>query len=252
MPTIVFAVIASTLSSLLGLLGGFGLLAGSSWVQKYSKYFVSFAAGAMLSAAFFDLLTDAIDRSPASIGTIFAWTLAGFMVFFLIEKFLLWHHHTHTHADGEDTPQLAKLIIIGDAVHNAIDGMVIAAAFVTSPALGIATATAVFFHEIPQELGDFSIMIHSGMKRSRVALWNILGALVSPVATVIAFTYVNHSQTLITPLLGLAAGSFLYIASADLVPQIHRERKLSSTIGQLTLLVLGMLAIVAVGAMFAE
>ncbi len=252
MPIIFTAVIASSLSSLLGLLGGFGLLAGAQWVQRYSKYFVSFAAGAMLSAALFDLLTEAIGEFPNDLSKIFGWTLAGFMLFFLIEKFLLWHHHTHAHAEGEETPQLAKLIIFGDAIHNAIDGMVLAAAFATSIPLGVATATAVFFHEIPQELGDFSIMIHSGMKRGRVALWNVLGALVSPLATLAAFSFIEHTTSVALPLLGIAAGSFLYIASADLVPQIHREKKLGATIWQLLWLTVGILAIVGVGIVFAE
>lgn len=252
MSTAFSAILASTLSSLLGLSGGFLLLAGRNWFQRRSKYLVSFAAGALLAAALFDLLTEAVTDFPDRLPSVFGWTLAGFLTFFLIEKYLLWHHHTHQHQHEEETPTLARLMIVGDAVHNAIDGLIIGATFLVSPALGWTTAIAVFFHELPQELGDFSIMLHTGMKRSRVMFWNILTALVSPVATIIAVMAAGQTELLTLPLLGIAAGSFLYIASADLVPQIHQERHFRSSLGQIMMLLLGIVVIYSVGVLFAE
>lgn len=246
------AILASSLSSLLGLLGGFGILAGRGTIMRWSKYLVSFAAGALLAAALFDLLPEAIEEFPDSITTIFLWVFTGFLIFFLIEKFLLWHHHTHPHGMHEETPALARLMIVGDALHNAIDGLVIGAAFLVNPALGVTTAVAVFFHELPQELGDFSIMLHSGMKPSRVAFWNVFGAIVSPIATGIALLVGGQTQALELPLLGVAAGSFIYIASADLVPQIHQERRFRPTLVQVMMLILGAAAIIGVGIVIPE
>lgn len=253
MPTIAVAILSSVVSSLFGLTAGFGLLAGRHWVRRISQYLVSFAVGAMLAAAFFDLLTEAIHEGGAEqTGLIFGWALAGFVVFFLIEKFLLWHHHTHEHHESEETPQLAKLVIAGDAIHNAIDGIIIGAAFLVSQSLGVATALAVLLHELPQEISDFSIMIHAGMKRHKIVWWNIAGSLVSPIATAATFWLAGQTTSIIVPLLGVAAGSFIYIAAADLVPNIHRERRLSRTAIQLLMMILGMLVIVAVGQLVHE
>lgn len=246
------AILASALSSLLGLTGGLLLLWKYNAVKKFSHIFVSFAAGALLGAVFFDLLTEGVQEFPEQVTTLFSWVAGGFLLFFVIEKILIWHHHEHEEDAHftSDQPVLAPLIIFGDAVHNFIDGMIIAATFLVDPGLGIATAVAVFFHELPQEIGDFSIMIHAGLARKKVILWNLLGALVSPVATVLTITLAGRTENLEMPLLGIAAGSFLYIAAADLVPEIHRHKGLKSTFTQTALLVLGMLAIVGVGILF--
>lgn len=246
------AILASALSSLLGLTGGLLLLWNYNAVKKFSHVFVSFAAGALLGAAFFDLLTEGVQEFPNDVTSLFAWVVGGFLLFFVIEKALLWHHREHDEEDGvnADRKVLGPLVIFGDAVHNFIDGTIIAASFLVDPSLGIATAVAVFFHELPQEIGDFSIMIHSGLARKKVILWNLLGALVSPIATVLTLLLANRIGGIELPLLGIAAGSFIYIAAADLVPEIHRHKGLRSTVIQTTLLILGMLAIVWVGALF--
>ncbi|MBI5405240.1 MAG: ZIP family metal transporter [Candidatus Kerfeldbacteria bacterium] len=244
------ALIASALSSFLGLIGGFSLLAGRTVVARWSRYLVSFAAGAMLGAAFFDLLTEAVNEFPDSVSSVFAWVMVGFLVFFMIERLLLWHHHGHDEAAHPTQPSLAPLVIIGDAVHNLIDGLVIGTVFLVNPAIGITTAIAVLAHELPQEIGDFSILLHSGMSRKKIALWNLLGALISPIGTILAFTAITRIDGLEMPLLGLSAGMFIYIAAADLVPEIHRERKPSIMVKQIALLAFGILTIVAVGRIF--
>lgn len=244
------ALIASTLSSFLGMLGGFGLLAGRSTVERWSRFLVSFAAGTLLGAAFFDLLTEAIREFPESVSFTFVWVMAGFMLFFVVERLLLWHHHGHSEELHGDKPVLAPLIIIGDALHNLIDGLVIGASFLVSPALGVTTSVAVLAHELPQEIGDFSILMHSGMPRKRIVWWNIIGALVSPLGTLLVFGAATVVEGLELPLLGISAGMFIYIAAADLVPEIHREKRFGVMVGQLGLLVLGILTIVGVGRVF--
>lgn len=244
------ALIVSLLSSTLGLIGGFALLAGRTTVQRWSRFLVSFAAGTLLGAAFFDLLTEAIHEFPESVTFTYAWVMVGFLLFFVVEKFLLWHHHGQHEETNTSKPILAPLIIVGDALHNLIDGLVIGAAFLVDPALGVTTAVAVLAHELPQEIGDFSILIHSGMPRRKIAWWNLFGALVSPIGTLLVFAAASVVEGLELPLLGLSAGMFIYIAAADLVPEIHREKKLGLMASQLLLLVLGILTIVGVGIVF--
>lgn len=245
------AILASALSSLLGLTGGFLLLWKYGSVKRFSTLFVSFAAGALLGAVFFDLLTEGATEFSDQINALFMWVAGGFLLFFIIEKVLLWHHHEHSDEEGVDHKHvLGPMIIFGDAVHNFIDGTIVAAAFLVDPGLGMATAIAVFFHEIPQEIGDFSVMISAGMSRGRVALWNVLGALVSPIATVLTLFAAKRMSGLEMPLLGIAAGSFLYIAAADLIPEIHRQKGSRATLTQLFLLVVGMLVILGAGIIF--
>lgn len=245
------AILASILSSIFGLAGGFFLLWKDKSTRKFSQLFVSFAAGALLGAAFFDLLTEAITEAPDKITSTFAWVVGGFLFFFLIEKLLLWHHHSH--ADEHHTEHqsvLAPLIMVGDVIHNFIDGTVIAATFLVNPALGATTALAVFFHELPQEIGDFSIMLHGGWTRKRVATWNFLGALVSPLGAVATILLSQQIHGLTLPLIAIAAGNFIYISAADLIPEIHREKRTGRMLLQFGFLVAGILTIVAFGKIF--
>lgn len=251
LPPTLSAILASSLSSLLGLTGGFLLLWKFQTVKHFAHFFISFAAGAMLGAAFFDLLVEANVKFPGQLTTTFAWVMVGFFFFFLIERALFWHHHSHNEDVHDNQPAIIPLIIIGDAIHNFIDGTIIAGTFLISPALGVATAITVFFHEIPQEIGDFSIMIHSGLPRRSVALWNFLGALVSPIGTVVTLLVAERVHGLELPLVGIAAGNFIYIAAADLIPEIHREKKLVMSIIQLGLMLAGLLVIVWLSRRFA-
>lgn len=238
------AILASALSSVLGLAGGFLMLANFKGVKKLSRYFVSFAAGALMGAAFFDLLTEAIADYSDKVSTIFSWTMFGFLLFFIIEKVVLQHHHGDEEEEKHNHSHLIPLNIIGDAVHNFVDGTVIAATFLVNPAVGITTAVAVFFHEIPREIGDFSIMIYAGMTRKGVVIWNILGALVSPVAAILTVLVATHVTAIQLPLLGIAAGNFIYIAAADLIPEIHQDKSKKSLFTQVLLLLAGLLIIV--------
>lgn len=238
------AILASTLSSVLGLAGGFLLLANYKGVKHWSRYFVSFAAGALMGAAFFDVLKEAIADHPDQVTSIFGWLMFGFLLFFVIEKVVLQHHHGDEDEEKHSHAHLIPLNIIGDAVHNFVDGTIIATTFLVNPAIGITTAVAVFFHEIPREIGDFSIMIYAGMSRRGVVWWNILGALVSPVAAILTIAVATHVTAIQLPLLGIAAGNFIYIAAADLIPEIHQDKRGKSLFTQVLLLLSGLLIIV--------
>ena len=246
------AIIASGLSSVVGLAGGFILLAKYQGVKRWSHYFVSFAAGALLGAAFFDVLGEAIDRAP-HLPTLFGWVMVGFFFLFIVERILLEHHHGDEEEEQHHHPpaHLIPLNIIGDAVHNFVDGTIIAATFLANTGLGVATALAVFFHEIPREIGDFSIMIYAGMSRRGVVWWNVVGALVSPLAAIATVLVAERVQSLQLPLLGIAAGNFIYIAATDLVPAIHQEKGTRAFVGQFILMLTGMLAMVYISQHFA-
>lgn len=246
-----FSILGLTVaSSILGLGGGFFLLWREAATKRWSHLLVSFGAGGIIGATFLELLPEAIRKGQDTDRTI-QWMLLGIVIFFTVEKFLVWHHHSHTHDTGEDTHHpshlvntaVRPLIIIGDALHNFLDGAVIAVAFLISTRLGIITALAVFVHEIPQEIGDFSILINSGMRKGAVALWNILGALVSPLGAIIAFIASERFKGIEVPLLAFAAGNFIYIALADLLPSMQHQTKFRQSVGQVVLLLTGIFVI---------
>lgn len=249
----------SLASSLLGLIGGFLLLWKADRVRQWSGWLVSFAAGSILAAAFLDLIPEALEHGEERglpLSSVLAWVLAGALTFMLVEKLLIWHHHSHTHDLDHDAthpshlptgPTVRPLIIVGDALHNFLDGAVIAAAYLVSPPLAIITALAVFAHELPQEIGDFGILVASGMRRKAIMLWNVVGALFSPLGTVVMLTAADPFEAFEPLLLAFAAGNFIYIALADLLPSIQHERRLVKSLTQLGLLLVGVLVIWQIG-----
>jgi zinc and cadmium transporter len=188
---------------------------------------VSYAVGAMLGAAFLHLLPEAF-RQTQSIEGLFAATLAGLLGFFLLEKAALWRHghqhgyadHGHAHAHGArpQTKPVATLIIIGDGFHNFVDGVLIASAFLTDPVLGVAAAVALVAHEVPQEVGDFMVLLDTGMSRSRALALNIASSAMAVVGGIIGYFALGGAQAVVPYILALAAASFIYIAVADLIP----------------------------------
>ncbi|MBI3115322.1 MAG: ZIP family metal transporter [Candidatus Kerfeldbacteria bacterium] len=246
-------------SSLLGLMGGFLLLWRANAVRRAAAWILAFAAGSILGASLLGLLPEAFEHGAETglkLTTLLAWALTGVLVFFAVEKLLVWHHHAHVHDVETDpthpshlptSPTVRPLIIIGDALHNFLDGAVIAIAYVVDPPLAIVAALAVLAHELPQEIGDFGILIASGMTRGRVILWNVLGALVSPLGAVVGLLAADRFEAIEPPLLAFAAGNFIYIALADLFPSIQHERRLGRSVGQLLLLIVGILVIWQVG-----
>ncbi len=211
----------------LTLLGGVVSLAGGALLmrdkisaEKLAKYATPFAAGTLLSAVFLDLLMDGIEQSTPE--EVLTAALFGMVLFFLAERLLRWFHHHHSHEN--DTSHADKpLIIIGDTIHNALDGVAIAAAFLVSPATGLVTAIAVAAHEIPQEIGDFGLLLSRGMSRKRVLIVNLISALATTVTAVTVFALGSANVLPIGVLLGLSAGFLLYIAASDIIPEIHEN-----------------------------
>lgn len=209
---------------------------------------VPLAAGALIGDSLFHLLPESFESSSNGVVVSFA-TIAGMLTFFVLEKFLHWHHAHHgkeeEHAghdcvDHENRPRhLAPLVITADAVHNFIDGMIIAGSFLVSIPLGVATTIAVILHEIPQEIADFGLLIHSGLSKTKALLFNFLSALTAFLGAGLALAMSDVIEQFSILALAFTGGSFLYIAIADIVPELHKERRLSYGIAQFASLLLG-------------
>lgn len=224
------------LGSIVSLAGGIILLFKENFTLKVSHFLASFAAGTLLGAAFFDLLPEAAGEAAGI--NIFLWTLIGILTFFLLERFIHWFHHHHNHSTRNTEPTV-PLIILGDSVHNFIDGIAIAATFLVSIPLGITTAFAVAAHEIPQEIGDFGILMHKGLSRKKILLANILSAATAFIGAIVTFLLGDVIKEALPALLSITAGFFIYIAASDLIPEIHEENRKGFAFIESMLLLLG-------------
>ncbi|HCU54319.1 MAG TPA: ZIP zinc transporter [Gammaproteobacteria bacterium] len=227
------------------------LLIPESWRSRLLPAMVSFAIGALLGAAFLAVLPHALE-SPGlrDMHAITGTVLGGLLGFFLLEKLVLWRHchadecethapdrrHSHTSAAG-------YLIVIGDGVHNFVDGVLIAAAFYTDIHLGVVTALAVAAHEIPQEVGDFAILLHSGFTRGKAFFYNMLSSLTTVIGGVLAYFFLGLAQSAVPYVLAVAASSFIYIAVADLIPGLHKRVDPRATFEQVMLIACGITVI---------
>ncbi len=242
--TLGYIILFTLIGSVFSLIGGVFLLINEKKTLKYSHFLAAFAAGTLLGTVFFDLLPEAVRESDAlkDLGVevnIFLFTLLGILGFFLLERFIHWfHHHQHDYQDEPAKPTV-PLIIVGDSVHNFIDGIVIAATFLVSIPLGIVTTLAVASHEIPQEIGDFGILLHKGLGRKKVLLVNILSALTAVAGALITFWIGEKVETSIPILLAITAGFFIYIAASDLIPEIHHENRKGFAVIETSLMFLG-------------
>lgn len=239
-----YILLFTCLASLGSLIGGFFLLTRKNLSISLLHYLTAFSAGTLLGTAFFDLLPEAFEHSKDS--SIFSYALLGFMVLFLMERFLHWFHHHSYKEDHEDRihdKSIIPLIIVTDSVHNFIDGVVIALTFLVSIPLGIITTLAIIAHELPQEIGDFGILLKVGLSRGRVLFVNILSALAAMVGALAGFFVGESIEWYLPALLAVAAGFFIYIAAADLVPEIHREHKRKSANIETICLLIGILVI---------
>lgn len=239
--TLGYIILFTLIGSVFSLIGGVFLLLNEKKTLKYSHFLAAFAAGTLLGTVFFDLLPEAVHEGE-ELGTginIFLWTLVGILGFFLLERFIHWfHHHQHEYLDEEIKPTV-PLIIVGDSVHNFIDGVVIAATFLVSIPLGIVTTLAVAAHEIPQEIGDFGILLHKGMKRKKIILVNIFSALTALLGALLAFWLGERVEASLPILLSITAGFFIYIAASDLIPEIHHENRKGFAVIETALMFLG-------------
>lgn len=230
------------LGSVISLTGGFVLLGKPRLFARISHYITSFAAGALLATALFDLLPEAIEEGAnvqIAMNTVFLYVLFGIIFFFLLERLLHWfHHHSMEEHEIQGKP-IIPLLIIGDTIHNFIDGIAIAATFMINIPLGIITTFAVGAHEIPQEIGDFGVMLNHGVKRGKVLLINILSACASFVGALLAFYFGGQIEGLSAFFLAVSAGFFLYIALSDLIPEIHHQNKKRFALAETISLLLG-------------
>lgn len=236
----ILLLIAAIFGSVISLAGGVYLLYGKWGVDRLQRVSVPFAAGALLAAAFVDLLPEAMEGSDTHVISLVV--LTSFLVFFLLERSLSWfhHHHEHEHANPRYRRN-SSLIVIGDTLHNFIDGLAIGASFLVSPATGIITTIAITAHEIPQEIGDFGLLLAKGMKKRNVVLANLLSALATVVGAVLVYA-LGGSVPISEPiLLAITAGFFIYIAASDIIPTIHAEPKRRTANIQAAVLLLGVL-----------
>lgn len=228
-------VIAATVTiSLLSLVGVFTLSLKKALLQRFILFLVALSAGTMLGSTFFHLMPESIEYLRAD--TAFQLTFVSLVVFFLIEKVLHWHHchraDCHTHSIG-------YMNIVGDALHNFIDGMIIATTFVVSIPLGIATTIAIAAHEIPQEIGDFGVLLHAGFSVKKALLFNVLSAGMAVVGALISLVLFESIDSFQHYLLPLAAGGFLYIGATDLLPELRKESNRTKLIGLVMMFLLG-------------
>jgi len=233
--TAVLALGSVTLVSLVSLVGLATLSMNEARVRRLATFFVSFAVGALLGDAFIHLVPVTFGEGAGEGGTLSRslLILAGMMLFFVVEKLLRHSHgvlHAHHHGGaGAARPELAAVNVLGDAIHNFIDGVLIGASFLAGPALGLSTTLAVLLHEVPQELGDFAILVHSGLTVRRAVIYNLASASLAVLGTGVALlTGAVAREAAIDLLIPVTAGGFVYIAAADLVPELQHDRTLAA------------------------
>jgi zinc and cadmium transporter len=259
---IIFTAVGGVLSVLAA---GVFLLLPDEQRNRVIPHGISFAIGALLSVAFWGLIPEAFSHiKPEQFQTLSGTILAGILGFFVLEKLLIWrhchvetceahgddaleteHHHDHDHHGhnhGFDK-SAGALIILGDSIHNFVDGVLISAAFLTDVKLGIVTSLAVATHEIPQEVGDFAILLHSGYSKSKALFYNVLASLTTVLGGILAYYSLEDLHNSLPYFLALAASSFIYIAVADLIPSLHKKTDMKTSLQQIALIAAGVLLI---------
>jgi len=226
---------------------------------KILPHGVSFAIGALLAVAFWGLIPHAFEQvGPSEFQKLSGAIMVGLLLFFVLEKLLIWRHchsgscevhvevEDHSdHGHGHGHKSAGTMILIGDAIHNFVDGVLIAAAFLTDVQLGIVTSLAVAAHEIPQEVGDFAILLHSGFSKAKALLYNILASLSTVVGGILAYYSLEGLQDSLPYFLAMAASSFIYIAVADLIPSLHKKTDMKTSLQQIALILAGVTLIVS-------
>lgn len=238
---LIYILIALLIGSIGGTsLAGLMLLLDNRKLETVSTYLMYLAGGTLLGAAFLGMIPKAISLSDPK--TTLQSILFGILFFFILEKIILWRHCGNKKCERHMNAA-APIILIGDAFHNAIDGIVIAASFLTSKELGIFVTISVILHEIPQELADFGVLIKSGYSRGKAFFFNVLSSATAILFGVIAYFMLESVKTLIPHALAFSASSFLYIALAELIPEMHRKTSFKSSLTQVALILLGILII---------
>ena len=242
MSTLAWIVLGGVLMTLIAMVGSVTLLLRPETLERLLLPIVAFAAGSLLGGAFFHLLPAALEHGTSALEAGVA-VVAGFTVFFALEQFLHWHHHRRP-GSAEKKP-LTWLVLIGDGLHNFLGGLAIAGTFLIDIRLGITSWLAAAAHEVPQELGDFGVLVHGGWSRSRALMFNALSGSMFLVGGLV--TYSLSFQADVSWLIPFAAGNFIYIGAADLVPEVNRERDLKAALVHLLSFSLGLALLLAAG-----
>jgi zinc and cadmium transporter len=224
MSTLLLIILATVVNGLIAFVGVFALFLKESVLERILLVLIAFSAGALLAGGLFHLLAESIEMMEMN--TAFITLLFGFSSFFIIERFLHWHH---CHDEKCDVHEFTYLILIGDGVHNFIDGLVIAASFLVGVPFGIITTLLIIGHEIPQELGDFGALVYGGFGKKKALLFNFASQLTCVIGGVVGF-FMSGLGNLTAMLLPFAAGGFFYIAASDLIPELHKETDLKKSL----------------------
>jgi zinc and cadmium transporter len=256
MHVLAYILLSVVVVSLISLIGIFTIALDPKRLHRLLLMMVSFAAGAMLGAAFLDLLPEALENG---VDGVFWYVLLGIVIFFVIEEFLCWYHchnmecERHTHIKAGKTighhhhkMPVVYLNLIGDGAHNFMDGAIIATSYLVSIPLGLITTLAVIAHEIPQEIGDFGVLIYGGFTRAEALTYNLISALVAVAGALFAFFFASGLSNITQTFIPIAAGGFIYMSTVDLLPELHKTKKLSSASLQMLFFFLGIGVIWAV------
>lgn len=239
MDTLTYIILFTLIGSVFSLVGGALLLINQKLIHNLSHFLSAYAAGALLGAAFFDLLPESFSEADPT--QMLQMTLFGILTFFILERFIRWFHHHHEHTSKDRA--VVSLVVIGDSIHNFIDGVAIAGTFLISIPLGIVTTIAVAAHEIPQEIGDFGVMINRGVSRARILLLNLFSALISLIGAVSMYLLRDSLNGFLPAFLAVTAGFFIYVALSDLIPEIHQQEKRAIATLETIVLLSGILTI---------
>lgn len=227
-----YILLASFITSLFSFVGVLFLSFSPERLKKMLMFLVSLSAGALLGDAFLHLLPEIIENGGQDSMVIWYGVLGGLILFFILEKIIHWRH-CHVPTSSDHVHPLGKMNLIGDALHNLIDGMLIAGAFLLSIEIGIITTIAVISHEIPQEIGDFGVLIHAGYSTKKALIFNFLSGLFSLLGAVLAIIFSVYSDSFVDFIIPITAGGFIYIASSDLIPELKKECSLVKSLKQL-------------------
>lgn len=217
-----YVLVSVVIISLISFIGIFSLILKRDLLDKSIFILVSLAVGALLGDVFVHIIPETYEEvsNPSLISFLI---IAGILIFFILEKVLHWHHHTLEHAEEHVHP-IGKMVLFGDGVHNFIDGLIIAASYMISVEVGVATTIAVILHEIPQEIGNFGVLIHAGYKTGKALWYNFLSALTAVAGAILALIFGSVTEEFALWLLPITAGGFIYIALSDLIPELHKDR----------------------------
>lgn len=243
MDAVIYALISVLAISLISFIGLFTFSIKAARMKKFLLYLVSFSAGALFGDAFLHLLPEIIEEGAFTLYTSL-YILGGIVLFFILEKLIHWQH-CHMPLTDEHVHPFAITNIVGDGVHNFIDGLIIGASYLVSIPVGIATTIAVALHEIPQEIGDFGILLHGGFSKAKALMINFFSALAAVIGTVIALALSGYLENVETILVPIAIGGFIYVAGADLIPELHKEFRVRKALLELLAFAVG------IGIMFA-